>query len=139
MCPLSVKIIAVLGMIYSGLTAIPKALVLLNPEIYESTKNLVEAISEQGMFTVPFSVQITHSILGVLVIFISSLYMLKGRSWALYLLTGWIAASLVITLMVAGLSSYVLIKLPLTILILGILYTGKSRAYLLGNRSVVHA
>lgn len=38
MCPLSVKIIAVLCMILSVLLAIPKVFVLLNPEVYEGGK-----------------------------------------------------------------------------------------------------
>lgn len=139
MCPLSVKVIAVLSMIYSGLAAIPKAFVLLNPEIYEGTKNFVEASSAQGILTVPFSVQLFHSILGVFVVFISGVYMLKGRSWALYLLTAWFAASLALTLVIMGPSIYVLIKLPLAIIVLAILYTGKSREYLLGKRGVVNA
>lgn len=139
MCPLSVKVIAVLSMIYSGLSAIPKALVLLNPEIYEGTKSFVEAISAQGIFTVPFSVQLFHSILGVFVVFLSGAYMLLGRSWALYLFTTWIVVSLALTLVIVGPSSYVLIKLPLTVIVLAILYTGKSRVYLLDNRSSVNA
>lgn len=133
MCPLSVKIIAVLSMIYSGLSSIPKALVLLNPEIYEGAKNLVEANSAQEIFTLPFSVQLFYSILGVVVVFISSFYMLIGKSWALYLFTAWIAVSLVLTLVITWPSGYVLIKLPLAIIVLTILYTGKSGAYLLGS------
>lgn len=139
MCPLSVKIIAVLSMIYSGLTAIPKALVLLSPAIYEGTKNLVEAGSSQGIFAVPFSVQIFHSVLGVFVVFISGVYMLMGRPWALYLLTTWIAVSLALTLVIVGASTYILFKLPLAIMVLTILYTGKSRAYFRGNRSARNA
>lgn len=139
MCPLSVKVIAVLSMIYSGLIAIPKALVLLNPEIYEGTKKLVDAGSSQGIFVVPFSVQLFHSLLGVFVVFISGIYMLRGRSWALYLLTAWIAASLALTIVIVGPSSYVLVKLPLAIIVLAILYTGESRAYLLGKRIAVKA
>ena len=139
MCPLSVKIIAVLSLIYSGLTAIPKALVLLNPEIYESTKSLVEAGSSQGIFVVPFSFQLFHSVMGVFVILISGVYMLMGKSWALYLFTAWIAASLALTLLIVGPSIYVLIKLPLAIIVLAVLYTGKSRAYLLENRGSVSA
>lgn len=139
MCPLGVKIIAVLSMAYSALSAIPKALVLLNPEIYEGTKSLVEASSSQGIFAVPFSVQLFHSLMGVFVVFISCVYMLKGKSWALYLFTAWIAASLTLTLIIVGPSNYALIKLPLAIAVLAILYTGKSRTYLVGDSDAMNA
>lgn len=133
MCPLSVKIIAVLCMILSVLLAIPKVFVLLNPEAYEGAKNLVEAMSSQAIFPVPFAVQIYHSLLGVFIVFISGIYMLKGKSWALYLLTAWILVSLLLTFLIVGASNYFLIELVLPIIILTVLYTGKSRAYLLGR------
>lgn len=133
MCPLSVKIIAVLCMILSVLLAIPKVFVLLNPEVYEGARNLVEAMSSQAIFPVPFAVQIYHSLLGVFIVFISGVYMLKGKSWALYLLTAWILVSLLLTFLIVGASNYFLIELVLPIIILTVLYTGKSRAYLLGR------
>ena len=133
MCPLSVKIIAVLCMILSVLLAIPKVFVLLNPEVYEGARNLVEAMSSQAIFPVPFAVQIYHSLLGVFIVFISGVYMLKGKSWALYLLTAWILVSLLLTFLIVGASNYFLLKLVLPIIILTVLYTGKSRAYLLGR------
>ena len=135
MCPLSVKIIAAMSMIYSGLAGIPKVLIFLNADIYEGTKNLMEAGSSQSVFPVPFSLQLFHSFLSVFVVFISGIYMLKGQSWALYLLTAWIAASLAFTFVIVGMSSYVFIKLLAALIILVILYNGKSRAYLLRNRS----
>lgn len=135
MCPISVKIIAVLSIVYSVLTAVPKALLLLNPEIYEGTKSLVESSSSEGFFYIPFPVQVAHAILGIFVVFASGVYMLKGRSWSLYLLTAWIAGSLALTLMIVGATGYALIKVPVAIVILAILYTGKSRAYLLGSRT----
>lgn len=133
MCPLGVKIIAVLCMILSVLLAIPKVFVLLNPEVYEGARNLVEAMSSQAIFPVPFAVQIYHSLLGVFIVFISGVYMLKGKSWALYLLTAWILVSLLLTFLIVGASNYFLLKLVLPIIILTVLYTGKSRAYLLGQ------
>lgn len=133
MCPLSVKIIAVLCMILSVLLAIPKVFVLLNPEVYEGARNLVEAMSSQAIFPVPFAVQIYHSLLGVFIVCISGVYMLKGKSWALYLLTAWILVSLLLTFLIVGASNYFLIELVLPIIILTVLYTGKSRAYLLGR------
>lgn len=133
MCPLSVKIIAVLCMIFSILLAIPKVFVLLNPEVYEGARNLVEAMSSQAIFPVPFAVQIYHSLLGVFIVFISGVYMLKGKSWALYLLTAWILVSLLLTFLIVGASNYFLLKSVLPIIILTVLYTGKSRTYLLGR------
>ena len=133
MCPLSVKIIAVLCMVLSVLLAIPKVFVLLNPEVYEGARNLVEAMSSQAIFPVPFAVQIYHSLLGVFVVFLSGVYMLKGKLWALYLLTAWILVSLLLTFLIVGASNYFLIELVLPIIILTVLYTGKSRVYLLGR------
>lgn len=96
-------------------------------------KNLVEAMSSQAIFPVPFAVQIYHSLLGVFIVFISGVYMLKGKSWALYLLTAWILVSLLLTFLIVGASNYFLVELVLPIIILTVLYTGKSRAYLLGR------
>lgn len=107
-----------------------KCIVLLDPELYENTKLLVDAAASQGLINVPFSVQIAHSLLGVVVISISCIYMWLGKSWALYLFTFWIASTLVLTLLVAGVPAS-MVKIPLTVIILAILYTGRARRYLL--------
>ena len=130
MCPLRVKLIAIFFILYSIISGAVKGFVFFDPELYENTKLLIDAAASQGLINVPFSVQITHSLLGVVVIPISCIYMWFGKSWALYLFTFWIASALVLTLLVAGVP-YLMVKTPLAVIFLAILYTGKARKYLL--------
>lgn len=139
MCPKRVKFIAVLSIAYAAITSFPKVLLLVNRELYENTKLLVSSVSSKGLLEVPFSLQITHALIGTIVMIISSIYMLHGKRWALNLWSLWVLGVLILTLAVAGFSVHFFSKLTVAVALLAMLHSGKSKIFFRSTEIHSHA
>lgn len=128
-CPLRIKIIAILGLIYVAITGLPKLLVVMDAGMYENTRELVSAMAVKGLVNVPFAVQMAHALIGMVVIAVSSIYMMFGQRWALFLWTFWVLTALVMTLLVTGMGVQLAAKSVTAIMLPGILYSNRSRAF----------
>lgn len=138
-CPKRVAFVAWLSIIYAVLSLIPKLLLLVDSEIYSNTKELVSAIGNNGLIEVPFNLQIAHSIVGSIVLGVSAFFMLKGNKWALYLFVAWVVGVLLLTMLVAGISTHFLAKSGVAVIFFIMLFSRKSLDYFASRSKIVNA
>lgn len=127
--PWTVTIISWLLIIYALFSAIPKIFLIINPEAYEMALELNQAASNVGFIHVPYSLQLAHALVGVLVLSVSGIFMLKGRLWALIVLFVWMIGVLVLTCLVLGLSISLYAKLIVAIIVTILLTRPKTLSY----------
>lgn len=120
--PLTVTVVAWLAIIWALFTALPKVLLLVDPEARAATFELVGALSRNGPFAVPEWFQLAHAVAGIVVLMVSGAFMLRGHFWAMVTLLVWIAGALVLTFAVIGLSPSLYLKLA-TAAVIGFVLT----------------
>jgi hypothetical protein len=102
--PLTVTVVAWLAIAWALFTALPKLLLLVDPEARAATFELVGALSREGPFTVPEWFQLAHAVAGIAVLIVTGAFMLRGHFWAMVTLLVWFAGVLALTFAVTGLS-----------------------------------
>jgi hypothetical protein len=115
--PLTVTVVAWLAIVWSLFTALPKLLLLVDPEARAATFELVGALSRNGPLTVPEGFQIAHAVAGSAVLMVAGTFMLRGHFWAMVTLLVWVAGALALTFAVTGLSPSLYLKLATAALI----------------------
>lgn len=104
----------------------PKALVLIDPELYESVRQTTEALAEISLVPFPFELQLVHALLAVPVVLVSATYMLKGRLWSLVLFVLWMFSAVLLTFLVTGFSLSAALKLVVALLVTAVLTRPKA-------------
>ena len=131
--PKRVTIVAWLSIIFSFISATPKFLLVFNQEVYQQSKEFVEKASENGLLDVPFELQMVHALLGSMILITSSLFILKGKLWAVYLYTFWIYGVVVLTLLITGTSPQFISKAIVACLLCGFLFSPKAMQFFRGS------
>ena len=126
--PRAVAFVAVFCIVYALLTALPKAWLLVDPEAYRLTADLVAARSVH-VLPVSFGLQVAHAVLGLPVLLAVGIGLLRGHGWAVLLLAAWIAGVLLMTLFVVGWGASILVKLGTGIVMLAPLATSRARTW----------
>jgi len=129
--PLTVSVISWFFMLWAIFSVILKVFLIINPEAYRQALELDQTLSTQSFLHVPFWFQLAHAFIGVPIIIVSSIFMLKGRLWALIVFLVWIYGVVLLTLAVSGLSISLYFKLFTAILITVFLTRSKHLAYFL--------
>ena len=132
--PRAVTIIAWFFIGYALVSAIPKLLLLVSPEAYQSTLEMNRVLSGGGFIQVPFPYQMAHALIGVPVFVISGIFMLNGRRWALVSFLLWIFGVLLFTFIVSGVSIQLYAKMFVAGIITVLLTRPGSLAYFSSSR-----
>jgi hypothetical protein len=76
--PHTISFISWFFIIWELFSVIPKVFLIINPKAYEHALELNQTLTTKSILNIPFSVQLTHAFVGVVVIVISGILMLKG-------------------------------------------------------------
>ncbi len=129
MRPVAVTVIAVLAVAYGVLTLPVKLLVLLSPELFADMAELMSATSEAAIVAIPLPVQMAHGMVGSLVWIAAGVALMKGLNWARWLAIFWAATVLLITLLLLGLGTSLLLKTATFAVMCFFLTNRKASAY----------
>lgn len=131
--PKRVTYVAWISIVFSLLSAIPKFTLAFDNEVYQQAKRLIERSSQNGLFHVPFEFQIVHALLGSVILIICSLFILRGKRWALYIYTLWIYSVVILTLIVTGPSVQFMSKTVIAVLMCSVLFSPKAMQFFRDN------
>ena len=120
--PVSIAILAIVLVLYGLLNLIPLVLLLTSQAIYDSTAEMMAAMSAGGFVSVPLGVQIAVGFVASLVVAAGGVFVWHGRNWARWLVALWMAFSLVYYVLQTGFTWIPVIKLPIFFLVLFLLF-----------------
>jgi hypothetical protein len=127
--PASVTVVAGFFIVWSLVTSLPKLWVLFDPAAHEFTLKYLEVASSHGLLAVPLWLQLSHALVGLPVMLASAIFMQRGKRWAAVTLLLWILGALVLTLLVAGLTVTLYLKLVTAAAVTILLTWPKAWAY----------
>ena len=104
-------------------------MLIVKPEIYDMTKDLIESLEKTAILPIPFWFQLLYSYIGSVIMLVSGIFILGGRNWARVILMVWLLSVLIITLLITGLTFPLYSKFIIAVIVLFLLYSKKSNRY----------
>ncbi len=120
--PLSIAILAVVMVLYGLFTLFLKILLLTSQELYDASADLTATMTAGGLLTLPLGLQIAISFVASLVVILAGVFVWRGRNWARWAVALWMIFSLVLYFLQTGITWLPVIKLPLFVLVLFLLF-----------------
>ena len=120
--PLSIAILAVVMVLYGLFTLIPKIFLLTSREVYDASADLTAAMTAGGFLTLPYGLQIAISFVASLVVIAAGVFVWRGRNWARWAIALWMTFSLVLYVLQTGVTWIPVMKLPIFVLVLFLLF-----------------
>ena len=120
--PLSIAILAVVMVLYGLFTLFLKILLLTSQELYDASADLTATITAGGLLTLPLGLQFAISFVASLVVILAGVFVWRGRNWARWAVALWMIFSLVLYFLQTGITWLPVIKLPLFVLVLFLLF-----------------
>ncbi len=127
--PLSITIIAWFFILISIFSIALKTYTLTNPESYEMFREFMSVDDEVGLLTAPLWFEMILSYLVSSVLVLAGILMLQGRILGRSLAIICILGSLIFSFLSTGSFFLILIKMPITLLIIFILFRQKTNYY----------